>query len=80
MNQRAAWDDTLKLAEERNMPLMEGTDFGLEHLRDMNSRLDKNFSDAKVGRWLGWAQCCVAVAGIATLEEMKAINLSHADD
>lgn len=80
MNQRQAFKDTLDLAEGRDMPLLEGTSYGLEHLRDMWFRLDKNFSDAKVGRWLGWAQCAVVMNGIATLEDMKQINLSHAED
>lgn len=80
MDQRRAFKETLDLAIERDMPDYPGTSFGLEHLKDMWSRLDKNFSDAKVGRWLGWAQACVVIDGLATLEEMKQINLKYADD
>lgn len=78
MNQRQAFKDTLDLAIEREMPDYPGTSYGLEHLKDMWFRLDEEFSEAKVGRWLGWAQACVVIDGLATLDEMKAINLRNA--
>lgn len=64
------------------MPLLPGTDLGLEHLREMWERVraddnpqgGKGFSEAKLGRWLGWAQCAVVASGVATLDDMKAIN------
>ena len=31
-------------------------------------------SGEKAHRWLGWAQCAIVSAGIATLDDMKNIN------
>jgi hypothetical protein len=45
----------------------------------MRSRITPGFSDAKLGRWLGWAQCAVVASGVATLTDMKEINQAHAD-
>lgn len=58
-----------------------GCELGLAHLRSMYERAaSSDFSEAKLGRWLGWAQCAVVAAAIGlTLEDMKEINLSHAD-
>ena len=78
MNQRQAFDDTIALAVERGMLELPGTAYGLAHLKDMQVRLEDGFSDSKVGRWLGWAQCAVVMQGIATLDEMKGINLKNA--
>lgn len=81
MNQLAAFNETVALAEERGMGAMSGTTMGLEHLRDMQDRiLDQplSFSEAKLGRWLGWAQACVVFADIGiTLEDVKQINKRH---
>lgn len=75
MNQLAAFDDTIALAEQRGMP-EHGGELGLAHLRSMYERAaSSDFSDAKLGRWLGWAQCAVVAAAIGiTLEDMKQIN------
>lgn len=82
MNQRKAFKETLDLAYERGMHhlhLREDLSFG--HLEDMYRRLShEEFSDSKLGRWLGWAQATVVASGVATLEEMKAINKRHAGD
>lgn len=78
MNMRAAFDDLIALAEDRGMPA--GPDaLGLNHLRDMRSRIEPGFSEAKLGRWLGWAQCAVVASGVATLDDMKRMNMAHAD-
>lgn len=77
MDQRTAFKQTITLATERGMPELPDTSYGLTHLKDMWFRLDKNFSDAKVGRWLGWAQCAVVASGVASLDEMKSINLEN---
>ncbi|AHN84091.1 hypothetical protein GJ25_gp080 [Mycobacterium phage Hawkeye] len=79
MNQIQAFAETLNLAEESGMA---DCDFEIEevnfvHLEDMLRRIKANpddFSDAKLGRWLGWAQACVVAGGYATLEDMKQIN------
>ncbi len=56
-------------------------DRGLEHLRSMLAKVNASkFSDAKLGRWLGWAQCAVVAANVGpTLDDMKALNMRHAD-
>lgn len=81
MNQLAALRDTIVLAEERGMPEYCG-DLGLSHLRSMYTRAEAgDFSEAKLGRWLGWAQCAVVAACIGvTLDDMKAINLLHSGE
>lgn len=33
------------------------------------------FSEGKLGRWLGWAQAAVVAINLATLDDMKAINI-----
>lgn len=61
----------------------EGCDYW--HLQDMMERAQAamntpgmEFSDAKLGRWLGWMQAAVVAAGIGlTLEDMKEINRRH---
>jgi hypothetical protein len=58
-----------------------GESLGLRHLRSMYQQAQAgDFSDAKLGRWLGWAQCAVVAARIGlTLDDMKDINRSHED-
>lgn len=59
------------------------SDLQPQHVRDMLSRmllpLDTihEFSDAKMGRWLGWAQAAVVAQGLGTLEDMKQINMRN---
>ncbi len=88
MNQLAAFADTLNAAEHAGMDFIkpnrfaEGCDF--QHLREMYGKAldgyrNGTFSDTKIARWLGWAQCAVMAADIGlTLENMKAINRRHA--
>lgn len=79
MDMRGAFDATVALAEQRGMPETRGAPgLTLGHLRDMRSRIQPDFSEAKLGRWLGWAQCAVVAAGYSSLSEMKRINLDHA--
>lgn len=81
MNQLTAFDDTIALAEQRGMDEGDG-ELGLAHLRSMYERAaTSNFSEGKLGRWLGWAQCAVVAAGIGlTLDDMKRINLKHSTE
>ena len=61
------------------MPEMPGTDLGLAHLRSMAERITPEFSESKLGRWLGWAQCALVASGVGvTLDDVKRINLRHA--
>lgn len=64
------------MAEAAGMPELPGTDLGLAHLRHMVATVAvSDFSDAKLGRWLGWAQCALVAADVGvTLADMKALN------
>lgn len=81
INQLDALRETVRLAEERGMPEMPGSELGLAHLRSILSTVNKSkFTDAKLGRWLGWAQCALVASGVGvTLDDMKALNLRHKD-
>lgn len=78
MDMRAAFEDTIRLAEDRGMQA-DGGELSLSHLRDMQARITPGFSEGKIGRWLGWAQAAVVASGVASLEDMKALNMAHAD-
>lgn len=88
MNQIKAFENTILLAERVGMPddgerrhaaVPQNT--GLNHLRDMFARIEIGFSPAKLGRWLGYAQGCLAANadGAVLLEDVKAINEAQAD-
>lgn len=58
----------------------------IEHAEDMLARIEEaeetgdRFSEAKLGRWLGWVQAAAVAAGVGmTLEDMKEINKSNQD-
>lgn len=78
VDQLRALRETVALAEDRDMPEMPGEDIGLEHLRfmlaEVESRLD-DFPPDKLGRWVGWAQCTLRCAGVATKDEMRELNI-----
>ena len=79
IDQVAAFDETVKMAEHRNMAELPGSELGFAHLRAMLSEVTSaQFTDAKLGRWLGWAQCALVAADVGvTLDDMKALNLRH---
>ena len=79
MNQADAFRETVRIAEQQGMPEMPGSDLGLHHLRSMLATVNASkFSDAKLGRWLGWAQCALVAADVGvTLADMKALNSRH---
>ena len=78
MNMRAAFHDTLMLAVERRMQGPDTGPLSFPHILYMQRRVDASFSEAKLGRWLGWAQAAVVASGCATLDDMKEINRRHA--
>jgi hypothetical protein len=79
VNQKAAFVETVAIATDLGMPNNPGTALGLDHLRDMLSRFGPDFSEAKLGRWLGWAQCALVAANVGfTLDDAKALNMRHA--
>lgn len=75
IDQLAAFSATIELAEQRGMP-EHGGHLGLAHLRSMYEQASTGrFNAAKLGRWLGWAQCAVVAAAIGLeLEDMAEIN------
>jgi hypothetical protein len=87
MNQREAFQDTLQICENRWPSPMFG-ETSIEHMRDMLRRIDANtdpttpegFSEAKLGRWLGYLQGVAVALGAMTLEECKDINRKWAGD
>jgi|GEM_PF-4943890 len=81
MNQADAFRETVRIAEQRGMPEMPGSDWGLHHLRSMLATVNRSkFPDEKLGRWLGWAQCALVAANVGvTLDDMKALNSRHLD-
>lgn len=102
MNQLQAFQDTVKLAQREERDLLDfrpkENPFSYLHLLDMWERIvgaraiGKPFSPAKLGRWLGWAQCSLAfslVYGLKVqefgdpakaLETMTQINLANQQD
>lgn len=84
MNMIKAFAETLELARENGMPAMIGkANRGLDyqHLTEMYNKIKAApdvYSDAKLGRWLGWAQCAVVAAKCGTLDQMKEINRRNA--
>lgn len=80
MNQQEALRETVKLAVDHGMALDRDGHLGLYHLKEMLHAVDRgDFSDAKLGRWLGWAQCAVAANIGLTLDDMKRINRRWSD-
>lgn len=86
MNQREAFAETIVLAITAGMPEESDVDdsLGLAHMQSMLDRIEANpegFSEAKLGRWLGWAQAALVASGVGvTLEDVKQINLRHVAD
>lgn len=81
MNQADALRETVRLAEQHGMPEIPGSELGLDHLRSMLTTVSRSkFSEAKLGRWLGWAQCALVAADVGvTLADMKTLNACHTD-
>lgn len=75
MNQRSAFTTTvelLKLRVPEDNPM-------LIHIIEMEPRLEPHFSEAKLGRWLGWIQGVACGLNWMTLEEAKEINKSYSN-
>jgi hypothetical protein len=81
MDQRAAFAETVRIAREREYGLIEFDQVGVDydHFLSMQERMVDDFSEAKLGRWLGYIQGVLVANGCITLEEAKAINQKFAD-
>ncbi|MBU2051486.1 MAG: hypothetical protein KKH61_21255 [Gammaproteobacteria bacterium] len=80
MNQRAALDETIKQVETiivwGDVPLSQADFDLLRHIKEMPVRMSSDFSEAKIGRWLGWVQGVCCAKGWLTLDDCKNINAS----
>jgi hypothetical protein len=87
MNQIEAFRETLARCEDR-WPVPMFGETSIEHMRDMLRRMETNsdatapngFSEAKLGRWLGYLQGVAVGLDAMTLEECKNINKKWAGD
>lgn len=83
MDALKALGETVQLANERGMGTVfyEQPHVDYDHLCDMLDRAATGkFTEAKLNRWLGYAQGVLVAHGIATLEEMKEINRRNGGD
>lgn len=72
----ASW--TLDWDAIRSLPISMQRD----HLNDMVNQMEANenpqggeFSEGKLGRWLGWLQASACAMGVITLDDAKQINM-----
>lgn len=83
MNMRHAMRETLELARSRDYDNVSFEEVGVDfdHLVSMQLRFesaDPPFSEAKMGRWLGYVQGVLVANGCLTLEECKQLNARYA--
>jgi hypothetical protein len=88
MRQLEAFEETLKIVSKHVYlyPLCAiGLDetMQLPHLQSMYDRIvaaPDEFDEAKLGRWLGWAQASAVAMSAMTLEGCKALNKKWSTD
>jgi len=81
MDMIGAMRATLELARRYDLDMLS-SDIPSSDYDNLESMLDRvmsnpaEFSEAKLGRWLGWMQACVVInsCGGITLEDMKSLN------
>lgn len=87
MDMRKAAAETLQAACAAGMDQVSSDipELDYPHLVEMYNKLcvyhgeEEEFSEAKLGRWLGWMQAAVVAAQVGlTLEDMKQINKRNA--
>lgn len=87
MNMRGAMVATLEAAKAENYDDIEFEITGVDfiHLVSMYDRIvgadviGEPFSDAKIGRWLGYMQGVLVANGACSLDQVKEINRRFAD-
>lgn len=75
MDQRAAFSETVSLISNR----APGNDPLFLHIVGMEPRMEEWFSEAKLGRWLGWAQGVACAMNWMSLNEAKQINKKYSN-
>ena len=86
----ALMDNNLDKASDVHKYVISAMNAGLSppHLREMLEVMEygdnpqhpgEPFGEAKMGRWLGWAQAAVVAMNLASLDDMKAINRKWAE-
>lgn len=85
MNMQGAFEELISVWKLRDATWTRpyralADELSLQHAEDMLSRITPEFSEAKLGRWLGWAQAAMVAQGLASLDEMKELNKKYADD
>jgi hypothetical protein len=81
MDMRAAFKETIELADAYKMWEAEtdSDELSYKHIVGMYSRITSEFSEGKLGRWLGWAQAALVASGCGvTLDHMKELNKKYA--
>ncbi len=87
MDMRKAAAETIQAACRNGMDQVssDNPDLDYPHLVEMYNKMcnyqgeDQEFSEGKLGRWLGYMQCAVIAADVGlTLEDMKQINRRNA--
>lgn len=84
MRMLEAMEKTLALAAERGFEdtIFEQAGVDFEHLYSMYARVREypgDFSEGKLGRWLGYIQGVLVATETITLEEAKDLNRQFAD-
>lgn len=83
MDMLKAMEETLSFALQRGYDNISFDEVGVDfdHLASMYQRAsNEKFSDAKLGRWLGYIQGVLVANQCGNLEEFKALNRKYADD
>lgn len=82
------WNERASTSDVARVVMSLPDSLGPGHVRQMVSTVEfhqhpdtpsEPFSEAKLGRWLGWLQAAATAAGALTLEECKAINRRYSE-
>lgn len=82
------WENRASAHDFVRITILLPESLGPEHVRQMVSTVEfhqhpdtrsEPFSEAKLGRWLGWLQAAATAARALTLEECKEINRRYSE-
>ena len=81
--QRVAMAETVRrvigILELGDVPLSKAEVVLVDHIKGMPERMADDFSEAKIGRWLGWVQGVACAKGWLHLDDCKRINKDASD-